>query len=391
MSRTFAALLTAFLGLGCAATAAAREPKWLGTRPFTLTSDTAARKVNVGVDAAGAGHFAWDVSVNPGDDPLHYCRVPRGARACQAQQQFALPLEAFGEPQVVIPAPGQVVLISYRCCGEGEGTYAVVSTDGGNTWGAPHVIGNVEPGQAVLWPGTQIVALADDVVTAGIHFQAVPIAGAGITASAHVGDGPGLQGYDGTIGFPSATAPLVAFDDLTNAFFRLWSGAGNVNDVGTWGPEQPLGALSEVRIGTGPGGVVLMGKHRIQNPFSAEYVARRFNPVTHSFGSAVALSRRRYEPDVIFRDIFEDNGGHVAAIWIANGSFGSRVDPMRYRVSANGGKTWHAERTLVKATKDKGFNLQMGAAPDGGGFAAYDNNDQGPLKAVPIPKLSQQP
>jgi hypothetical protein len=396
MPRTVAVgILAAALFAASALPAAAKkhrrhEPASLGQKPFTLTADQAARKVNVGVDAAGTGHFVWNVNVNPGDDPLHYCRVPRGARACAAQMQFALPLEAFGEPQVVIPAPGEIVLIAYRCCGDGEGTYAVVSTDGGNTFGAPHLIGSVEPGQATLWPGTSVVALTDDVVTAGIHFEAAAIAGPQATTSANVGDGSS-QSYDGTVGFPSATAPIVAFDDLTNTFFRRWSGAGDVNSLGSWGPTQQVStAQTEARIGTGPGGVVLMTKHRIQSPFSDEYVARRYNPTTNTWGSAVALSNRHYESDVIFRDIFEDSSGHVAAIWIANGGFGKRVDPMRYRVSTNGGKTWKAERTLVKSTSDSGFNLQMGAAPDGGGFAAYDDNDQGPLKAVPIPKLSKQ-
>jgi hypothetical protein len=372
MPRTLAtAIATVAVLVTTAAPAAARshEPSSLGVKPFTLTADKSARKVNVGVDTAGTGHFAWDISVNGGDDPLHYCRVPRGARACAAQTQFALPLEAFGEPQVIVPAPGQVVLIAHRCCGDGEGTYAVVSTDGGSTFGAPHLIGTVEPGQAVLWPGTQVVALADDVITAGIHFQAAAIAGPQATTSANVGDGTS-QSYDGTIGFPTATAPVVAFDDLTNAFFRRWTGAGDVNSLATWGPTQSLGALTELRMATGPGGVVLMGKKRIQKPFSAVFVARRYDPATNTFGPPTALSNRKRESDVIFRDIFEDTGGHVAAIWIANGVHSGRDDPMRYRVSTNGGKTWKAERTLVKATNDTGFNLQLGAAPDGGGFAA---------------------
>jgi len=391
MPRTIAAFAAAAAVLVAAAPAAsAREPRSLGVKPFTLTSDTKARKVNVGVDKNGTGHFVWDVSINGGADPVHYCRVPRGARACQNQQDIPLPLEAFGEPQVIVPTGGiQVVLVTYRCCGPGEGTYAIVSTDGGNTFGTPHVIGTIGPGQAALWPGTQALALADDVVTAGIHFQAAPIAGPAADHSANVGDGPS-QGYDGTIGFPTSSRPLVAFDDLENAFFREWTGAGDPNLLGTWGPAKQIGALTEVRIGTGKAGVVLMGKKRIQNPFSAVYVARRYDVATDTFGPAKSLSRRKLEPDVIFRDIFEDDGGHVAAIWISNGIHSGRVDPMRYRASGDGGKTWKAERTLVKATKDQAFNLQMGAAPDGGGFAAWDDNDRGPLKAVPIPKYSKQ-
>jgi hypothetical protein len=76
-------------------------------------------------------------------------------------------------------------------------------------------------------------------------------------------------------------------------------------------------------------------------------------------------------------------------VWIANGVHPSGVDPMRYRVSTDGGATWRAERTLT-ATADRAFNLQMGAAPDGGGFVAWDNNGQGPVMAIPIPALARQ-
>jgi hypothetical protein len=382
------------VALACAlalpATALAAEPAQLPVKPFTLSADPHAKKPNVAVDEAGTGHFLWDVDVPyPASDPSVYCRVPRGASACQKTLVFNLPLESFGEPQVLTPGGGQVILLTYRCCGDGEGTYAIVSGDGGETFGAPHVIGKVEPGQAVYGPGTGVVSLADDVVTAGIHYQAAPLDGF-VDHNANVGNGPGLQGYDGTIGFPAPTTPIVAFDDLTTAFFRAWSGAGDVNDLGTWGPIVPIGPLKELRIATGPKGVVLMGKEHADNPYRDVYTARRFDPATGTFGASTPISDPKVETDVIFRDIFEDGGGNIAAAFIANGTHSGKTDPMRYRASVDGGKTWRPERTLVAATEDNAFNLQMGAAPDGGGFVAYDGNGKGPLKAVAIPKLSDQ-
>jgi hypothetical protein len=381
------AVVLALFCLSAAVPAGAAQPRWLGGKPFKLTADHNAKKPNVAVDAAGTGHFAWDVNQS-GDDPLVYCRVPRGARACQHQTTIPLPLESFGEPQVLMVGSA-VVLIAHRCCGPGEGTYAVVSPDGGTTFAAPRIIGGIEPGQAVAWPGTDVVALADDVVTAGVSFQAASLSGVPATTSAHVGDGVS-QDYDGTIGFAGQTTPLVAFDDLHHGFWRMWSGAGDVNDVASWGPTQSLGALTELRMATGPAGVVLMAKRHFSHPFSDQYVARRYDPATGSFKPAVALSSTGVEDDVIFRDVFEDPGGHVEAVWIANGTHGGRTDPIRLRVSGHGGTTWRAERTLVRATHDTGFNLQAGAAADGGGFVAYDSNDSGPLWAVPIPKLSAQ-
>ena len=386
VGRSFGALLTA---LALAAPAQAAEPPGLGVTPFTLSADQGARRVNVAVDDSGTGHFAWDFHAagTSGPDPLIYCRVPRGASACQGQQTLNLPLQAFAAPQVLAPFPGTVILLAYRCCGPGEGTYAVISSDGGTTFGAPRLVSTVPPGQAVFGPGGN-ASIVDDVVTAGIHYQSASLAGPPPATSANVGNGPGLQGYDGTIGFGTPNVPVVAFDDLTNGFFREWSGSGDVNDLSTWGATQPLGPLTEVRMATGPKGVVLIGKQRDAS-FRSSYVARRFDPAAHTFGSPVPVSDLSAETDVIFRDVFEDAGGNVAAVWIANGVHPSGVDPLRYRVSTDGGATWRAERTLT-AANDQAFNLNMGAAPDGGGFVAWDGNDQGPVMAIPIPALAAQ-
>jgi hypothetical protein len=119
------------------------------------------------------------------------------------------------------------------------------------------------------------------------------------------------------------------------------------------------------------------------------YTGRRFDTVSHKFGAPVRISNPSVETDVIFRDIFQDPGGNIAAVFIANGVYGGgkHEDPMRYRASIDGGKTWGPEKTLID-TSDAGFNLQMGAAADGGGFVAYDDNSDPPLKAVAIPTLS---
>ncbi len=377
------------MALVLCAPAVAAEPVSLGVKPFTLSADPAAHKVNVAVDDTGTGHFAWDYTAvgNLGPDPLIYCRVPRGATACQAQQTLNLPLSAFGEPQVLAPAPGTVVLLAYRCCGAGEGTWAVFSTDGGNTFAAPRIVSTVAPGQAAFGPGGN-VSIVNDVHTLGIDYQSASLTGPAPATSANVGDGSS-QSYSGSVGFSAPNVPLVAFDDLKNGFFREWSGAGDPNNLASWRPTQPLGPLTELRIASGPKGAVLIGKQHTDSPFRDTYVARRFDAASHSFGAPVAVSDPTVEDSVIFRDLFQDAGGNVAAVWIANGVHPAGTDPLRYRVSTDGGASWRAERTLT-ATNDQAFNLQMGAAPDGGGFVAYDVNGRGPITAVPIPRLADQ-
>ena len=51
--------------------------------------------------------------------------------------------------------------------------------------------------------------------------------------------------------------------------------------------QTPLQATtgSLVVVGTGPAGVVLMGKSTVRSPFTTAYVARRFNTATNTFGA----------------------------------------------------------------------------------------------------------
>jgi hypothetical protein len=381
-------ILLALLG---AAPAVAAEPPSLPAKPFLLTDDPRAEKPSVAVDDMGVGHFAWNVGAPyPEDDPVAYCRVPRGATACQAPQTFALPLEAFGEVQVLTPALGEVIILAFRGYGPGQGLYAIVSQDGGTTFAAPRRIAdNVQPGQAVYGPGSGVVSVTNHVVGA-VDYQAASLDGF-TEQSAEVGNGGNFRGYDGTIGFPDPATPLVAYDNLETAYFRMWSGAGNVNDIATWGPEQTIGQAEDLRIATGIKGVVLMAKDPVGPDTSDDvYTARRFDTTTNTFGAPVPISNPKIETDVIFRDVFQDPGGNVAAVFVANGSYpGGHDDPIRYRASVDGGKTWRPERTLVGSTDDAGFNLQIGAAADGGGFVAYDRNSEPPLMAVAIPPLSQ--
>src|SRR4051794_19869495 len=386
------AVMTALIG---PAAASAAEPASLNGKPFVLSGEPRAKFPNVAVDDLGTGHFVWDVDAPyPATDSTVYCRVPRGATACQATQRFAVAsgLEAFGKPQVLTPAPGLVILLTNRGYGKGEGLYAIISTDGGNTFAPPKLIADdVLMEEAVYGPGDGAVSVVDDVVTAGIHFQAAALDGY-TEANAHVGDGPESQSYDGAIGFTTPTTPLVAFDDLKTGFFREWGGHGEVNDLSTWGPIQTIGPMGDIKVASGIKGVILLAKELVgTNDSDDVYTARRFDTVSHTFGKPVRISTPAIETDVIFRDIFQDAGGNVAAVFVANGFYGGgkHEDPIRYRASTDGGKTWGPEKTLVNSTSDAGFNLQMGAAADGGGFVVFDDNSQPPLKAVAIPTLTQ--
>lgn len=56
-------------------------------QPITLTADSNAHKASIAVDTDGTAHVAWAVTQSGGDQ-LVYCRVPRGATACEKTQTF---------------------------------------------------------------------------------------------------------------------------------------------------------------------------------------------------------------------------------------------------------------------------------------------------------------
>ena len=171
--------------------------------PFTVTADTHADYFGMAVDGNGTGYFVWDTTNGTYNNPLKYCRVPRGATKCDVTETFDLKNFADGHPQVLLPSPGEVVLTTYRCC---DGAlYAITSDNGGKTFGAPRVIGTVSPYQTMLGPGEGTISVVDGpAVTEGIHYQAtsptgltdlVANVGADVRRSHAIRLGPGVHRY----------------------------------------------------------------------------------------------------------------------------------------------------------------------------------------------------
>jgi hypothetical protein len=267
------------------APAARTSAKPVGPRmPFVLTPDTNAYAPALAVDAGGTGYFAWDSIPGTFNDPFHYCRIKRDATRCDVTKTFNFPHFAFGRPQVFLPAPGEVVLMTYRCC----------------------------------------------------------------------------------------------------------DGAGDLNDASSWPPARPLGPLTEPRLASGIKGAVLMAKQELTNPSRDVYVTRRWDPVTGSFGSATRISDPAVETSVTNRDIYQDAGGNITAVFESNRQNNNSQFPypLEYRVSKDGGKTWLAEQTLVDT--DQGVSrLAVATGPDGGGWVAW--HDEHGLRAASIPPVSSQP
>ena len=348
----------------------------------TVTLSTGAQQGSpeIAVDPTGTGHVVWKEGIDAGADALHYCRLPRGAGACADRKTFTLPKEGFGRPRVVI-GPAGMAILQYRCCGEGsDGTWAVVSTDGGGTFGTPVKIGQGAPsGDAVFGPGDFSVSYISSVVTAGTLYSTAPLDGTRAEAEPVNFDetgGAANKAYHGSIGFVTPTQPIVAYGDLKNTFYRAWTGAGSINDRSTWSPEAQIPDLDEPRLASGPRGVFLMGNP--ENDVVYDYNIRRLEP-GGAFGPPQALTLP--DDSSIFGDVFQDAGGNVHAVWNAN----SKSQFIR-RVSTDG-KVFRA-REVLGSTEGASFNPQIGAAADGGGWIVHDNNGSPPIRATVIPPVA---
>ena len=343
---------------------------------ITLGSPSHTGGAGIAVDTDGTAHVAWTQGA-AGGDRLVWCRLPRGAAAC-AQTQVLIPdtLGSFGPVQVLIPSPGRVLLIQYRCCN--ERTILYESGDAGASWSGPRTIGTLQPSDAALGPGPFSVSLVDDTKTYGVDFQAAPIAG-GLPGKADVGAGlpqvnlDKLQGYDGTVAFLDPSTPVVAFSDLNESFYSVWAGSGEYNATAAWEAATSLGPGSDTRLASGQSGVYVL--YRTGKPGSVRVVARRMNPGTRAFGTPVTVSE---VGDPLAPDLFEDGSGRLHAVWERNVG-----DALRYRSSTDGA-AWSAARTLDTTAGGK-FGLRAATAPDGGGWAVWDGNGKGPIRAAVIP------
>ncbi len=375
--------------VACGAASAGAAPlQKVPAKPITLATAQYDTEPDVAVDAGGVGHIAWTDGVPGQPNVLKYCRLPRGATTCQRTESWNIPAEQFSRVRVLLGrAAGQVVILAERCCAvsappfpSDEVLWATVSGDGGQSFAAPRAIGSGDPsGDAIFGPGDFGVTTITAVVTNGTIVQNAPLDGL-TGAKANLTGGVADKAFYGSLALINPTTPMAAYSDLnTGTYWRVWSGAGDLNDAGSWGPEGKIPGLDEPRITGGPKGVWMKGM--TLGPFPRFLTARRYDPTNNTWGAPVTLSNKTDSP--VFSDISQDAGGHVAVVWRSSRENDTTV---QYRATSDG-KTWTAARPLVRG--DDVVNPQIGTGPDGGGFVVWDHNNQGPVRAAVIPPLGK--
>lgn len=376
-------LLAAFAAVGTAATPASGAP---------VRISTDGQRPDIAVDPTGTGHIAWNVRADGDSDVLHHCRLPRGATTCATHRAVTIPgsLHDFDGPRVLIAPGGAIHLVTRRCCSNaarpdgtygpfgGSQTFVLSSTDGGASFAPPRWTSTLSPSGDILFgPGDFQISAITSVVTGGTFLQSAPLS-AFTSAVANVGDvGQGINNpsYHGTLALVDPLTPLAAFDDLKGAYFRLWGGSGDLNDVGSWGPVTAIpGAGVDTRLASGPRGTFLQTLDG--PPGRRRYAVRRWGDGT--FGASTRVTP---VGTPIFGDLFQDGSGRLHSVWRTSGT-----SPVLHRYSDDG-RTWRPSRAETLATAAQvgdAYNLRVATAPDGGGWTVIDRNGRGPVHALPI-------
>jgi hypothetical protein len=415
MRRWVAALVAAAV-IACVVSASAlaapvvRTPGYKGiTKAIATKAPVAPPAASLGagagpdvmVDDAGTAHVVWTVAPVGAPSQTVYCRVPRGARACEVLHALVPPgagefSQDVGGPAVTA-VNDQVVIMSARypqtvTRPDGSTASNVVwmwtSDDGGQSFTTPAMVasgngpgtavaGDVRGGAVAYGPAeAPQIAFGTGVVTGGVTVTTVrPGTYTPLGASVAVGDllGSRLAVLDGR--------PVVTYQDLSgNGFLRRWTGQGDPNDAGTWGPQETLPGFNPRVTVAGGRLIVTVTDGLLGGTLRLVDLTRGGAPVVVNAGVQAGDHDVTGLPD-----------GRVVVTWRGTDTSGASGQWMRV-VGANGAP----EANPVLIGPDAIFP-RAAAAPDGGGVvvAVGDGAIQlsafGPRTPTGLPGLGSRP
>ena len=204
----------------------------------------------VAVDAAGTAYIAWSGSGNPAS--LRFCRLPRGATACEVPHAIVAPGNTTSRAFVVVSG-NRVVVMQYRYGATAvTGLYEFVSTNRGTSFKPGILVGSLPFYEAVPGP-SDTMSGATDANSGGMLFQNVAIDGSGTATTPSVKLAGVDHPYRGTAGLVDAATPLVVFTSGSDAAqYRRYDGSGSLNDGANWTAPVGLGVASYPKLAGGP-------------------------------------------------------------------------------------------------------------------------------------------
>ena len=347
---TALAIVSVVAGLVLVAPAGAATPLTIGT----------GHKPGVAVDAAGTAYIAW-FGPESTTTSLNFCRLPRGASACDVTTTIAAPGTTLSRPFVTVDG-ALVRVVSYRYGLTGarfDQIWEFTSSDGGATFDAGHPVGIAPFDEAVRGPGDTLT-VATNAESTGLAVQNVPLDGtdAGATEAILSADHP----YNGTVGLAGPAMVAVFADASGDAQVR--TSGGVLNDASTWTPPVDLGYADYPRLAGGPSGLFLLSG----TPANALTV-RKFDGTTFNAGAKLADIA-----DDAQAHLTEDPAGRLHAVFAHNTAAGLELG---YATSDNG-TSWKSGPLLTQtdATQSIGA-LRAATAPDHIGVAAWETASGG--------------
>jgi hypothetical protein len=348
--------------------------------PVTLSED--GLHPDALVDEAGTAHIVWAQGRGDEADAAIYCRLKRGATACDASHVL-LPQKTYGpydSPAYDIDNGGpeilrvgeQLVVLSYRYPTgfdrpDGAGSGGViqwVSDDGGNTWTGGVLAARWDMnGNSVVFEkdGAPRIATIAHTGPCGACVQQIR-GGAYDGRSGALGAEGQNQIYYSTLALDNGL-PAAAFGDaVTTSFVRRWTGTEPITDPATWSPPVAIPGM-EPWLAGGPAGLHVINRASLGQPWAV----RRVDAT--AAGPPTQISPKSH--DAVFGRLAQDASGRLLAAW-ENRKEGGPSDPSGvYLRTAAAGAAFGSSKLLLSGTANG--QLELGAAADGGGFLVANN------------------
>ena len=335
------------------------------------------------VDAGGTAHIVYDTT--EGDV---YCRLPRGAAACDVRTVLPLP-GADGGLAILDRPDGTLALVrstpaSDDALGTSGRTYVRVSADRGVTWTpatvvayGTHRFGSVE----LTGDGQSLLTLQLD--TRAANFAQAPFTG-GQTRVLNLNDDPNANTYWADMAVLGDGRVLMATGDYSVARWRLFGG-GDVYDPNAWATRGGVRRIANGELVTGPRGTFLFEHEPLANqrlrPFQAPFAFRSFDTRRARFRAARSAAADRS----IFGTsrALQDARGRLHVV--ADTSGAGRWKCVLYARTGTRRSSWFGRTTVLFRTMDDARapqNVRLGAAADGRGFALW--HDTTNVWAMPL-------
>jgi hypothetical protein len=341
----------------------------------------------------GVGHVVWLQDESP--DRVHYCRVPAGGSACDAESgtlsfpDSTLPNDAhaIGAAQVFTPVENKVVIVAscWACGPSPNGTanraFRFISVDNGANFVAVDEVGDLGVSGQSGWYEPTNMTLG----TEGGIFQAMD------------SPSPETTDVDLATGGLFVFSPAVVYNanldrvvyavndlDVVKYAYRVDDSptVGELNSAANWQFDRTLSGAEadndETHLSTGPSGIFLTYRYVVAN--DSRIGLRRFETSSNTFSPPVYAEG----PDAIDNNSLDypyhsqDGAGRLHFVWRTLHDDGR----LRYSRSDDGGATFTPAANL--ALRETFIDPIVEAAPSGAGFAAWKGIGTSDIRVVPI-------